>query len=272
MMMKSEISNITASNSPFWTIHPTFCNDVDIDNLYVYSPPFPVGHNTDGVDPDGSTNVTIKHSVIENGDDAIAVFAGSLSSDENEQYPSKHVLVENCTFINSHGATIGPYIYPFIDDVVFLDITMIGCLAGPHLKGHCSDIYDEDIPGRVSNVVYDGFSLYNMTECPLCVGWNNISGTAIVIDMPHNNGDENGMDAQCNNESLIFDNITMRNIHNKEEAIPNYSWWIQGLSHRNVTGLVLEDLDLPSKNDKQFCQNADLEKQQNIKPKPPNCT
>ena len=43
-----EIIDLTFTNSPFWTVHPTFCLDVIISNITVSTD----GPNTDGIDPD----------------------------------------------------------------------------------------------------------------------------------------------------------------------------------------------------------------------------
>lgn len=163
---------------------------------------------------------------------------------------------------------MGPYIDPHIDNITFKDITMIECIAGPHIKGRCNK--NEDDPGKISNIRYENFMLYNLTYCGNCAGWGNITGSGIVIDMPHINGDTDIKDATCANNSLIFENITFRNITNMDKDIPNYSWWLQGLLGYNVSGVVLDDIDLVSFNDKQFCQNVDFVQEENVKPNP-NC-
>lgn len=54
--------------------------------------------NTDGIDPAGATNVTIANSYIMDGDDGVAVKAGSAS---------KNITIENDHFYGTHGISIG---------------------------------------------------------------------------------------------------------------------------------------------------------------------
>ena len=55
--------------------------------------------NTDGIDPSGAANVTIANSYIMDGDDGIAVKAGSAAS--------KNITVKNNHFYGTHGISIG---------------------------------------------------------------------------------------------------------------------------------------------------------------------
>jgi len=71
---KIQIRNISMINSPFWTIHPTYCDDVVIDGVSIInagdSP------NTDGIDIDSSVNVVITNNFITCGDDNVAIKSG----------------------------------------------------------------------------------------------------------------------------------------------------------------------------------------------------
>src|SRR5262249_41273109 len=53
------IAGVTFKDSPSWNLHPLFCNDVTVDGVTVQAPEN--SHNTDGIDPESSTNVTITH-------------------------------------------------------------------------------------------------------------------------------------------------------------------------------------------------------------------
>src|SRR6202000_1044386 len=56
--------------------------------------------NTDGIDPGSSTNVTVAHSWIDNGDDNIAIKTGTT-----------HMSVIDNTFYSGHGMSIGSETY-----------------------------------------------------------------------------------------------------------------------------------------------------------------
>lgn len=55
--------------------------------------------NTDGIDPSGAVNVTIANSYIMDGDDGIAVKAGSTAS--------KNITIKNDHFYGTHGISVG---------------------------------------------------------------------------------------------------------------------------------------------------------------------
>ena len=47
-----ELSHLTLRNSPFWTVHPAFCSDVEVHHVAIHNPPD--SPQTDGIDPDSS--------------------------------------------------------------------------------------------------------------------------------------------------------------------------------------------------------------------------
>ena len=60
------VVGISLSNSPFWTVHPYVSSRIELRGLSIYAP---VGSpNTDGIDPDSSSYVTIADTTIENGE------------------------------------------------------------------------------------------------------------------------------------------------------------------------------------------------------------
>ncbi|XP_010533998.1 PREDICTED: probable polygalacturonase [Tarenaya hassleriana] len=65
------ISNVVLRDSPFWTIHPVYCSNVVVHHVTILAPAD--SPNTDGIDPDSSTNVCIEDSYISTGDDLVAV-------------------------------------------------------------------------------------------------------------------------------------------------------------------------------------------------------
>jgi polygalacturonase len=69
-----EITGVVLKDSPFWTIHPVFCDNVHIHHMAIRAPMY--APNVDGIDPDSSSNVLIEYNDISCGDDHIAVKAG----------------------------------------------------------------------------------------------------------------------------------------------------------------------------------------------------
>ena len=75
-----KIGPIKLHNSPYWTLHPIYCRDVHIHDISITSvwegSRSGWGFNTDGIDPDSSSDVLIENYVYDAGDDAIAVKSG----------------------------------------------------------------------------------------------------------------------------------------------------------------------------------------------------
>lgn len=90
---------VTMRNAPFWTLHPAGCDDVLISGLRILND-LNVA-NSDGIDPDHSTNVRILGCHITCADDCICL----KSSAGNMEYgPTKNVLIEGCTLTSTSAA------------------------------------------------------------------------------------------------------------------------------------------------------------------------
>lgn len=99
------LQGVKFTMSPFWTIHPFACDDVRIIDAIVDNP---VGSpNTDGIDPDSSTNVLISGCTIGAGDDHIAVKSGMDFLGRKFGRPSANITVENTNFLHGLGFAIG---------------------------------------------------------------------------------------------------------------------------------------------------------------------
>jgi len=106
-----KIQNAKLRNSGFWTTHLYQCNDVLIEGCDIRSPYKPVpAPSTDGIDLDVCKNVTIRNCYILVNDDAIAIKGGKGPDAHKQQQNGivENVLIENCTFGESHGTvTLG---------------------------------------------------------------------------------------------------------------------------------------------------------------------
>lgn len=100
------IQDAKLRNSGFWTTHLYQCNNVMIDGCTITSPFLPVpAPSTDGVDIDVCKKVTIRNCYISVNDDAIAIKGGKgpEAHKQPQNGPIEDVLIENCTFGESHG-------------------------------------------------------------------------------------------------------------------------------------------------------------------------
>lgn len=99
---KVSVEGVTLKNSPAWTIHPVYCDDVRIHGVTIKNPAD--SPNTDGIDPDCSSNVRISDCMIDVGDDCIAIKAGT--EDTQNRRPCENITITNCNMIHGHGGVV----------------------------------------------------------------------------------------------------------------------------------------------------------------------
>jgi len=83
--------------------------------------------NTDGIDPSGAVDVTIANSYIMDGDDGIAVKAGSVAS--------KNITVKNNHFYGTHGISIGSETAAGVTNMLVQNNTVTGVDANGAVGG-----------------------------------------------------------------------------------------------------------------------------------------
>lgn len=92
-------SEVTLCNAPFWTLHPAGCDDVLIDRIRILND-LDVA-NSDGIDPDHSSNVRILGCHITCADDCICL----KSSAGNMEYgPTENIVISDCTLTSTSAA------------------------------------------------------------------------------------------------------------------------------------------------------------------------
>ncbi len=98
------IEGVTIRSSPMWVIHPVLSTNVTVRDVKVLS----MGPNSDGCDPESSSDVLIEDSLFDTGDDCIALKSGRNADGRRLQTPVERVVVRNCRMRAGHGGvTIG---------------------------------------------------------------------------------------------------------------------------------------------------------------------
>lgn len=100
------LQGVTLKNSPSWTMHPYFSDDLGFYNVEVDNP-FD-SPNTDGLDPESCHRVEIAGVKFSLGDDCIAVKSGKIYMGRKTKRPSSDIHISHCLMENGHGAvTVG---------------------------------------------------------------------------------------------------------------------------------------------------------------------
>lgn len=96
------IDGPTIVDSPFWVVHPVYCDHVVVRNITVLS-----GHiNSDGVDPDSSSNVLIENCTFDVGDDGVAIKSGRDQDGWRVGRPATDIVVRNCRYSGGTGGGV----------------------------------------------------------------------------------------------------------------------------------------------------------------------
>ena len=96
------IEDVTLLNSPFWVLHPLFCEDLVVSHVTVVND----GPNGDGCDPECCNRVLIQDCVFHTGDDCIAIKSGRNQDGRNQGVPSQNIIVRNCKMADGHGGVV----------------------------------------------------------------------------------------------------------------------------------------------------------------------
>lgn len=98
------LEGITIIDSPFWVIHPVYCDNVIVRGVTVNS----YNTNNDGCDPESTSNVLIENCTFATGDDAIAIKSGRDNDAWRIARPTENVVIRNCQFESEiNGVCIG---------------------------------------------------------------------------------------------------------------------------------------------------------------------
>lgn len=146
------MENITVQNAGFWQIVPYYADDLTFRNIRILAPHSP---NTDAIDPFSSSNIVIDHVFSSVGDDNIAIKSGAINS-PGPDAPSKNILIEDCTFENGHGLSIGSEIAGGAQNILAQRIHFKGTDQGIRIKAN------RDRGADVSNIVFKDIDMVDV--------------------------------------------------------------------------------------------------------------
>eukprot|EP00040_Diaphanoeca_grandis_P028444 m.164822 g.164822 ORF g.164822 m.164822 type:complete len:453 (-) comp31356_c0_seq3:296-1654(-) len=192
-----EVSHLTLTNSPFWTVHPVYSDGFHGHHLRIindlHSP------NTDGIDPDSTVNVVLHDNYIATGDDCYALKSGWDTAGIKFGAPTRNITIYNgyCQSPTSAGICIGSEMSGGVEDVSVWNMTFEntgfafrlktgigrgGCIRNVSLANstllNCSTAFE-------FSAFYGGHpqSGYNKSAIPIVDGVhvNNIVGVATSV-------------------------------------------------------------------------------------------
>lgn len=158
---------ITLRNAPNAHVVATKTNGFTAWGVKIKTPK--TARNTDGINPDSSSNVTIAHCSIDTGDDNVAIKAGVAG-------PVSNVTIAHNRFYAGHGMSIGSETRGGVRDVKVVDLSLDGTDRGIRIKS------DPSRGGLVQGVSYENVCMRNVGD-PILLDtrYTTLPGTSVPV-------------------------------------------------------------------------------------------
>lgn len=150
---KVRITGITSRNSAAWNIHPVYSEKITFTAVKIQSHEH--SPNTDGLNPESCTEVSIIGCHFSVGDDCIAIKSGKYYMNQYHYQPTKNLTIRNCFMEKGHGGVvIGSEIACGVENV-----TVSNC----YFKDTDRGLRIKTRRGRGKLSVVDGITFKNVT-------------------------------------------------------------------------------------------------------------
>lgn len=214
------IEGVTLLDSPYWVIHPVFCDNVTVRGVEINS----WNLNNDGCDPEYTTNVLIEDCTFTTGDDAIAIKAGRDQDAWRIGQKTANIVIRNCHFKSRcNGLCIGSEMAAGVENVYMYDVVIDRCYSGIYFKSNL------DRGGFIRNVWVNNI---------LC----DFVKTAFIRFETNYHGARGGF------YPTIFENFEISNVvGNKSAECGFYAVGIEGYEMRNIhlSNVELKECPVP---------------------------
>jgi Endopolygalacturonase len=144
------VEGVKIFDSPFWIIHPVYCDNVIVRNIYIESN----NYNNDGCDPESCSNVLIESCKFNVGDDGIAIKSGRDQDGWRVGRPTENVIIRNCEF-DRWAITIGSEMSGGVRNIFIEDCKIDSCRNGIYFKsnldrgGYFENLWMRNIEARI---------------------------------------------------------------------------------------------------------------------------
>lgn len=215
------LEDFTAANSPFWTNHIVYSENVVVRNIRADTPY--EGPNTDGLNIDSSRNVYITGFHANVGDDGFCVKSGRNEDGRRVGRPVENVVLENCEIGRAMGGfIIGSEMSGGVNNILVRNCKFTGTDTGLRYKS---------LRGR---------GAYARNIFVRDIEMENIRDAAISINMFYSSPDVGGSTLPSDFENMHFDRIRC---NGASDAIS-----VVGLPEKPLRGLHMSDIDISARN------------------------
>jgi polygalacturonase len=146
------VYDVDLVNAPIFHLYFEGGNGLTVWGARIKTPA--TARNTDGIDPDSATNVTVNDSYIQAGDDGIAIKTNSGHA--------SNMTIENSHFYGTHGISIGSQTQFGVSNILVTNNTVSGVDSAGNVSTDNNGIRiktSSSEGGTVNQVTYDGTCL-----------------------------------------------------------------------------------------------------------------
>lgn len=151
------IQDVTIQNSPAWCVHLWFCENVKVLGTKILNPYH--AQNGDGIDIESCTNVEVGHAYFQTGDDGICIKSGKNATARKIPGPCTNIYIHHCYVGQSHGGfVVGSEMSRGVNHVLVEDCTFIDSDVGVRFKSALGR------GGVVEDILIRRINMVNMKE------------------------------------------------------------------------------------------------------------
>lgn len=192
------LKDFISANSPAWNIHPLFTSNLTVDGMKVKNDYH--AQNGDGIDVESCTNVEIKNTTFEVGDDGICIKSGKNRKAREIKKPTKNVYIHDCLVYHAHGGiVIGSEMSRGIENVVCENCTFAGTDIGIRFKSAIGR------GGVVKDITINNINMLDIINEAIIFNMDYS-----LFKMTHEKTDD--VEAVDSEDIPYFEDITMKNI------------------------------------------------------------
>lgn len=148
--------------SPFWTVHPTWCENIIVRNIRVLNP-YDHSPNTDGCNLEGCRRGLVDGVWTDTGDDCVCIKSGRDRDGREAARPCEDIILRNLIAERSHGGiTIGSEMSGGVNNIYVENCEFRNNLIGIWIKTA------PERGGYVTNVEYHNIKVRKLREHGIC--------------------------------------------------------------------------------------------------------
>jgi polygalacturonase len=219
------LTGITVRNSPSWTIHPVFCENLLAADLTIENDP--LSPNTDGFNPECCRDVALKGLHFSVGDDCIAIKAGKRDPKGGLDRSCERITIENCRMERGHGGVvIGSEMSGSVRDVTVRRCILVETDRGLRVKTR------RGRGGEVANITLED-CLMDRVAMPLVINsfyFCDADGRSDYV--------QSRQPLEVNDATPRISGITIRNVEAKNVGVAAAAFY--GLPEAPITGIVID--------------------------------